>query len=188
VGTVATISDPAAGVEDAEFTLEEWLRGERVDAKVTLRSEGVGVSCDYDFKPGVKHLVMAYRRGGVWTAALCGGTLPFPGAVSTVNEIRNALRSRGPGTVSGEVFFDAFPDERVGGSVPIVGAEVTLRAGRARLSVTTDAKGAFRLSPVRPGTYELMVSVPSNATPVPPQRLVVGANACITRYIFSDPR
>ena len=188
VGTAATVSEPVAGVEDTEFTIEEWLRGERVGAKITLRSEGVGFSCAYGFKPGVKYLVMANRRAGVWTAALCGGTLSFPGAESTAKEIRSAVRSRAPGTVSGEVFFDAFPDERVGGSAPIVGAEVTLRDGRTRLSVATDAKGEFRLSRVLPGTYELIVNVPSNATPVPPQRLVVGANACIKRYIYSDPR
>ena len=48
--------------------------------------------------------------------------------------------------------------------------------------------GAFRLTRVPPGNYELIVNVPSNATPVPSQHLVVGANACIRRYIFSDPR
>jgi carboxypeptidase family protein len=175
-------------VEDTEFAIEEWLRGEQVDAKVTLHSEGIGFSCDYDFTQGVKYLVMAQRRGGVWTAFACGGTRPFPSAASDVDEIRNALRSRAPGTVQGEVFFDEFPDERVGGSVPIVGAEVTLRAVDRRLSVTTDAKGAFRLTRVPPGNYELIVNMPSNATPVPSQRVLVGANACIRRYFFSDPR
>lgn len=188
VGTATRVSEPSARVEDTEFAIEEWLRGERVVAKITLHSEGIGFSCDYDFMPGVKYLVMAHRRAGVWTAALCGGTRPFPSAESTVNEIRNAIRSRAPGTVSGGVFFDAFPDERIGGNVPIVGAAVTLRAVSDRLSVTTDAKGAFRLAPVPPGVYQLIVSVPSNATPVPSQRLVVGADACIRRYIFSDPR
>lgn len=188
VGTATRVAEPSAGVEDTEFAIEEWLRGERVDAKITLHSEGVGASCDYDFTPGVKYLVMAHRRAGVWTAALCGGTRPFPNAVSAVNEIRNALRSRAPGTVSGEVFFDAFPDERIGGSVPIVGAAVTLRAGNDRRSVATDANGAFLLARVPAGIYELSVNVPSNATPVRSQRLVVGANACIRRYIFSDPR
>jgi hypothetical protein len=188
VGTATKVSEPSARVEETEFAVEEWLRGEQVDAKITLRSEGVGFSCDYDFTPGVKYLVIARRRAEVWTAALCGGTRPFPSAVSAVNEIRNALRSRAPGTVSGEVFFDAFPDERIGGSVPIVGAVVTLRAVNDRLSVATDAKGAFRFAAVPQGVYELSVNVPSNATPVPSQRLVVGANACVRRYIFSDPR
>lgn len=188
VGTATRVSAPSARVEDTEFTIEEWLRGKQVDAKVTLHSEGIGFSCDYDFTQGVKYLVMAQRRGGVWTAVLCGGTRPFPSAASDVNEIRNTVRSRASGTVSGEVFFDAFPDERIGGSVPIVGAAVTLRAGDNQLSVVTDAKGAFRLTRVPPGNYELIVNVPSNATPVPSQHLVVGANACIRRYIFSDPR
>ena len=188
VGTATKVSEPSARVEETEFALEEWLRGEQVDAKITLRSEGVGFSCDYDFTLGVKYLVIARRRAGVWTAALCGGTRPFPSAVSAVNEIRNALRSRAPGTVSGEVFFDAFPDERIGGSVPIVGAAVTLRAVNDRLSVATDAKGAFRFTAVPQGVYELSVNVPSNATPVPLQRLFVGANACVRRHIFSDPR
>jgi len=188
VGTATKVSEPSECVEETEFALEEWLRGERVEAKITLRSEGIGFSCDYDFTPGVKYLVMARRRAGVWTAVKCGGTRPFPSAASDVNEIRDALRSRAPGTVRGEVFFDEFPDERVGGSVPIVGAEVTLRAAGDRLSVTTDKKGAFRLAAVPQGVYDLIVNVPSNATPVPSQRVVVGANACIARYFFSDPR
>jgi hypothetical protein len=188
VGTATEISKPLDGVEETEFAVEEWLRGERVDAKIALRSEGVGVSCDYDFTEGVRYLVMAHRRSGGWTAALCGGTRPFPSAQSTVNEIRSALRSRAPGNVSGWVYFDAFPDERVGGGAAIVGATVTLRNGNDRRSVATDTKGAFRLASVPPGIYELVVNVPPNATPVPSQRLVVGANACITRVFFSEPR
>jgi hypothetical protein len=188
VGTATKVSEPSTGVEETEFEVEKWLRGERVDAKITLRSEGIGFSCDYDFTQGVKYLVMARRQAGVWKAGGCGGTRRFPGAESDLNEIRNWLRSRAPGTVSGEVFFDEFPDERVGGSVPIVGARVTLRAGKDQRSVATDARGEFRLARVPPGTYELIVNVPSNATPVPSQRLVVGPNACIRRYFFSDPR
>ena len=188
VGTATKVSEPSARVEEIEFAVDEWLRGERVDAKITLRSEGVGFSCDYDFTQGVKYLVMARRRSGGWSAALCGGTRPFPTAQSTLNEIRSALRSRAPGTVSGEVFFDRFRDERVGAGMPIVGARVTLRAVNEQLSAVTDAKGTFRLAPVRSGTYELIVNVPANATPVPSQRLVVGANACIRRVFFSDPR
>jgi carboxypeptidase family protein len=188
VGTATKISEPSPGVEETEFVVEEWLRGERVEATITLRSEGIGLSCEYDFTQKVKYLVMAVRRAGVWKASGCGGTRPFPGAISDLNEIRDALRSRAPGTVSGEIFFDEFPDERVGGSVPIVGARVTLQAGRDRRSVTTDEHGAFRLARVPAGTYEIIVNVPSNATPVPSQHLVVGPNACIRQYFFSDPR
>ena len=65
VGTATKVSEPSARVEETEFAVEEWLRGEQVDAKITLRSEGVGFSCDYDFTPGVKYLVIARRRRGL---------------------------------------------------------------------------------------------------------------------------
>ena len=105
-----------------------------------------------------------------------------------LDEIHMALRSRGTGTVSGEVYFDAYPDERVGGDKPIVGASVRLQSARNRLDAVTDARGEFRFPRVPPGDYELGVGVPKNATAVPPQRLVVGPHACLRRYFFSDPR
>jgi hypothetical protein len=188
VGSATKVSEPSTGVQETEFVVEEWLRGERVDAKVTLHAEGIGGSCDYGFTQGVKYLVMANRRGTAWTARLCGGTSPFPGAETAVDEIRAALRSRAPGSVSGEVFFDDFPDDRVGGTVPIVGAVLTLRSANGQIAVSTDKKGAYSLARVPPGIYELAVKLPPNATPVPSQRVVVGANACVRRYFFSDRR
>ena len=188
VGTATNVSTVARGVEETQFTVDEWLRGEQLGLQVTLRSEGIGISCDYDFEAGVKYLVMASRRNGTWMAFGCGGTRPFPQASSTLDEIHQALRSRDTGTVSGEVFFDAYPDERVGGDTPIVGAPVQLRSARNGFTTVTDAKGGFRFVGVPPGEYELAVRVPPKATAVPPQRLVVGPNACLTRYFFSDPR
>ena len=188
VGTARSVSTVAPGVEDATFTVDEWLRGEQIGPEVTLRSEGIGFSCDYDFEPGVKYLVMASRRKGTWMAFGCGGTRPFPQASSSLDEIHKALRSRGTGTVSGEVFFDAYPDERVGGDRPIVGASVRLQSTRSSLGTVTNASGEFRFARVPPGDYELVVGVPKNATAVLPQRLIVGPDACLRRYFFSDPR
>ena len=188
VGTATSVSTVAPGVEETQFTVDEWLRGEQLGRQVTLRSEGIGLSCEYDFNAGVKYLVMASRRNGIWMAFLCGGTSPFPQASSALDEIHQALRSRGSGTVSGEAFFDAYPDERVGGDIPIVGAPVQLQSARNRFTTVTDAKGGFRFARVPPGEYEIVLRPWANATTVPSQRLVVGPNACVKRYFFPLPR
>src|ERR1700730_16784682 len=60
IGT-ARVSPIAPGKEQAQFAVEEWLRGERVGEQVTLITEGVGVSCDYKFESGVRYIVFASR-------------------------------------------------------------------------------------------------------------------------------
>jgi len=188
VGTATQVLGDG-GSEQAQFAVEEWVRGERVDQQVTLVSQGVGFSCDYDFNAGVRYLVLASRdANGRWKAGLCGGTLEFPRASSVLEEMHDALRSPAIGAVSGAVSFDRFPDERVSFGQPIVKAPVMLEAPGQRLTTTTDEKGGFLFDRVPSGEYALTVTVPTNATPVRPVRVVVGPRACVKRYIFPDPR
>ena len=188
VGTTTRVSGDR-GLEIAEFTVGEWLREEPVGGQITLASKGVGFRCDYDFDEGVRYLVFVVKNpDGGWRAALCGGTLPFPQASSVLNEIHDSLRSRATGTVSGQVTFDAFPDEHLGGGPPIANATVVLQSGRQQLTTTTNAIGVYRFDRVPPGEYTLVMRVPPNATPVAPIRVLVGSQACLTRHIFPEPR
>ena len=188
VGTAARVSGDK-GSTQAELTVDEWLRGERVGEQVTLVSEGTGFSCDYDFKAGVQYLVFTSRDpNGRWKASYCGGTAPLLPASPVLKEIRSVLQSRATGTVSGQVTFDAFPDERVGGGPPIADAIVILESGRQQLTTTTNAIGVYRFDRVPPAEYALVVRVPPNATPVQPLHVLVGPQACLTRHVFPEPR
>jgi hypothetical protein len=188
VGTTTRVSGDR-NLESAEFTVDERLRGEPSGEPLTLVSEHLGFSCDYDFDEGVRYLVFA-RKGpdGVWKASLCGGAVPFPPASSMLKDILETLQSRATGTVSGQVTFDAFPDERVGGGPPIPDATVTLQAGQRVLTTTTNAIGVYRFDRVPPDEYTLAVRLPPNATPVSPIRVRVGPQACLTRHVFPEPR
>src|SRR5688572_17162009 len=131
VGTVNRIVTTAPKTEEARFTIEEWLRGEPVGKEVTIMSAGVGFSCEYDFAPAGRYLVFARKApDGSWKAALCGGTTPIESKQGQADlaEIKAALNSRQPGTVSGEVAFDEDPAERIMPGAPIARTAVRLRS------------------------------------------------------------
>ncbi len=96
VGRVKAVATPMPGKEETTFEIEEWLRGEAVKASVTIVSNGVGYSCDYDFTPSTRYLVIAYKAAdGSWKAFLCGGTASLDSQYgkAALKEIRQALTS-----------------------------------------------------------------------------------------------
>jgi hypothetical protein len=191
VGSVKDIASPVPGREETTFVIEEWLRGEAVKTSVTIVSNGVGYSCDYDFKPSTSYLVLAYKAAdGSWKASLCGGTAPLDSRYgrTAVKEIRESLTSRQPGQVSGSVAFDEDPTERVMPGEAIVRAVVRLQNVRNALTTRTDERGEFRFLRVPPGRYSLSVDLPPNAKEIPPAAIVVGAKACVQRYIHPHRR
>jgi len=179
------------GTEETTLIIEEWLRGEAVKKEVTIVSVGVGVSCDYDFSPDTRYIVFAYKApDGSWKARLCGGTTPLDSerGRATLKEIRAVLNSRESGQVSGEVAFDEDPAERIMPGAAITRTVVRLRNDQRTLTTRTDERGEFRFSEVPPGRYALSVALPPNAAVVPPMQVVVGANACVQRYVFPHRR
>ena len=191
VGTVNRIVTTAPATEEATFTIEEWLRGEPVEKEMTIVSAGIGFSCEYDFAPAGRYLVFARKApNGSWKAALCGGTTPIESKQGRADlaEIKAALNSRQPGTVSGEVAFDEDPAERIMPGAPIARTAVRLRSESTTLTTQTDERGEFRFSQVPPGRYSLSATLPPNAVDVPPLPVTVGANACVQRYVFPDRR
>lgn len=191
IGTVKDIATPAPRTQKTTLIVEERLRGEAVKNEVTIESVGVGVSCDYNFSPATRYLVFAYRSpDGSWKAFLCGGTTPVESAVgqAALKEIRAALKSREPGSVSGNVAFDEDPAETVRPGAAITQATVTLQSAQTTLTAKTDAQGDFRFARVPVGRYSLSVVLPPDASTVSPMDVVVGAKACVERSIFPHRR
>lgn len=191
VGRVKSIATSVPGKEETTFAIEESLRGEAVMTSVTVVSNGIGYSCDYDFKPQTRYLVFAYKSAdGLWKAALCGGTTPMDTQYgrAAMKEIRQVLTSRQPGQVSGEVAFDEDPAERIMPGAPITRALVRLQNDRSTLTTRTDEQGEFRFLRVPPGRYLLSVALPPTAVNTPPTQVVVGAKACVAKYIFPHRR
>jgi hypothetical protein len=190
IGTVERIATPVPGTEEVTLNVEKWLRGEKVSTQVVIVSRGVGVSCDYNFEQ-TRYLVFAYKAAdGSWKSRLCGGTAPLDSAhgKQTLREINEALSSRAPGQVSGSVAFDENRTEFVSPDTPIAATTVRLRNEARVLTAKTDREGAFQFSRVPPGSYVLVAELPPDAAPVPPIQVVVGANACVRRYIFPERR
>ena len=191
VGRVERIATPVPGREEATFAIEEWLRGESVKTNLTIVSHGVGYSCEYAFKPSTRYIVFANKAAdGSWKAFLCGGTTPLnsPHGKSVMKEIRQALGSRQPGQVSGSVAFDEDPAERIMPGAPITRALVALQNERSTITTRTDEQGEFRFVRVPQGRYSLSVAVPPTAVEVSPTHVVVGARACVQRYIHPQRR
>jgi len=191
IGKVDRIATPGPGTEETTLIIEEWLRGEVVKNEVTIVSTGVGVSCEYDFSPNTRYLVFAYKApNGLWKAFLCGGTTPVDSVSGkeAIKEIRSVLRSREPGQVSGQVAFDEDPAERVMPGAAITQTLVSLQNDQRTLTTRTDARGEFRFARVPQGSYALSVGLPPNAADVPPMQVVVGAKACVQRYVFPHRR
>ena len=191
IGKVERIATRGERTEETTLIIEEWLRGEVVKKEVTIVSVGVGVFCDYDFSPDTRYLVFAYKApDGSWKASLCGGTTPVESASgkAALKEIRSVLVSRASGQVSGLVAFDEDPAERVMPGAAITQTLVSLQNGQRTLTTRTDARGEFRFSRVPPGRYALSVALPPTAADVQPMQVVVGAKACVQRYVFPHRR
>ena len=190
IGNVERIATPAPGTEEVTFSVEKWLRGEKVKTDVTIVSRGVGGSCDYDFDQ-TQYLVFAYKTpDGSWKARLCGGTARLDSEYGrqTLREINEVLGSRASGQVSGSVAFDDNQTELVFPGRPMAATTVRLRNEARVFTAKTDSRGDFQFSRVPPGSYVLVAELPPNAAPVPPIQVVVGAKACVRRYIFPERR
>lgn len=186
IGT-AQVSEIGPRKEQALFKVEEWLRGERVGEQLKFLTEGVGVSCDARFESGVRYIVFAYKvADGTWKGSCA--TAPLLQAPFAAEYIRKMLRSTEPGAVSGNVVFDADPSELYRSGPPLSNAAVHLRSALRELTTATNTQGDFRFERVPSGEYSLVVDVPKDAAPVQPMKVVVGAEACVMRVIFVDPR
>ena len=191
IGKVERITTPAPGTEETTLIIEEWLRGELVKKEITIVSNGIGLSCDYDFSPGTRYLVFGHKApDGTWKAFSCGGTTPVESVYgkATLKEIRAFLKSREPGQVSGQVAFDEDPAERIMPGAAIAHALVSLQNAEKTFTARTDAGGLYRFTRVPPGHYALSVALPPDAADVPPMQVLVGAKACVQRTIFPQRR
>ena len=169
--------------------VEEWLRGERVGAAMTTTSYGVGGSCDYGFRQGVRYLVYSSRRAdGTWSVSLCGGTAPSEQADDDLKYIRDALAHPGDGTFSVHSFVDIDPGEGVKAGPPPAGARLLLRARVVSCVALFEQNGTYRFGAVPAGEYTLTVELSSDYTPVSPRHVVIGKGACLVQLVSVTKR
>jgi hypothetical protein len=184
IGRAHRVLKTPGGAQEARIVVDEWLRGQRVGAELTIFSYGVGASCDYGFTEGTRYLVHATKRpAGTWGASLCGGTAPVAEATADLKYIRDALEHSGDGTLSGYAFVDINPREGVQTGPPISDARLVLRSSRGELTARTGKEGNYRFEAVPAGEYTLVVELPPGHKPVPPKRIVMGKGACL-RHVF----
>ena len=151
-----------------------------------------GGDCGYDFKPGKRYLVYAYRstQGNRLVASICSRTklyetadedIKFLGTLSSLSagvtiygEIKRQLHSikRGDSRTA-----DPFPD-----------ALLVVEGVDSRREVRADNQGRYRISGLQPGKYKVTLSLPEEVmVHRPEQEVTIADRGCASvNYFVTD--
>ncbi len=89
-------------VTSAQFKVEEAFLGVRA-AQIEIWGEGT--NCDYEFKPGERYLVFAYKNSktGTFHTNICSGTGPLAENNDGLSYLRSVVKQPPGATLFGEV-------------------------------------------------------------------------------------
>lgn len=128
---------------------------------------------------GESYLVYAHRSStGQLSTSICTRTRPLAAAAEDLTYLRS-LRAIKPGTlalVTGRVELLEWPRPANGERRGMPGLTVTATGGGRTFSARTDTRGAFELTGLPPGTYEVVAKAPE------------GYEAVSRRHEIHDPR
>jgi len=162
------------GSSDREFTFPEKLV--HLDVRKAWKgvSEGPldvvtaadGPACGYDFKPGGRYLVFAFKNPatGRWVVSSCSATMPFDGSGEAANFLASLAEPTPGGRIFGSVTSDSptFNAEQTPVRQNIEARVRLLGDGRERSAVSTG--GRFEFSRLAPGPYRLELQLPDGYT------------------------
>jgi hypothetical protein len=145
------------------MTVRQALKGVTATGPLDVYTAEHDAACGYDFKPGHRYLVFAWKRpaDGRWVASICSATQEYDGTGETAAFIASLTEPGKGGRVFGTVrtldkSFDyqhTSTERRLSAKVRLVGA------GRERL--TTSTNGAYEIRGLEPGRYQLEVEPPA---------------------------
>jgi hypothetical protein len=140
------------------------LKALRGTPEATIVTPWSSASCGYEFKPGVRYLVVAHRGAdGRLAVYMCGQTVPLAYARSQLAYLETLGGPQDQTRVWGGVYrtpTQYWPDFA---PTPVAGAIVTLK-GPAEETVTSDAQGRFLVTGLPRGAYSVEASIASGAT------------------------
>ena len=187
--TMPSERDASAPVDATESMTQVTLREVRPlrgNAPATILTAAFSASCGYEFTPGGRYLIVAYRRvDGHLEVSKCGLTRPIAGARGIIEYLQSSSSHPQPpirvwGRVMRASKWIDFEREYTG----VPRARVTFD-GVTRLSVETAADGSYRTDALPPGRYSVTVAIPPAMTElgsVRPETIELGADpgtACL---------
>lgn len=183
----------SGGVMSAQFKVEEAFLGVRV-ARIEISGEGT--TCDYQFKPGERYLVFAYKnqKSGTFHTNICSGTARLADSNDGVAYLRTLAKQPSGSTLVGEVVREVRtadgPDTE-----PMPKTEVILEKGKQQFRGLSDASGRFELRGLNAGRYRVHTVPATNhsridASAEEPRKeweLDVPVHGCVQTWFIARP-
>lgn len=148
----------SGGVTSAQFKVEEAFLGVRV---VRIDISGEGTTCDYEFKPGERYLVFAYKNSktGTFHTNICSGTAPLAESNDRLKYLRAVARQPPGGALFGEVVRQVNGQDE---PEPMAKTEIILENGKQQVRGLSDGSGKFELRGIKAGHYRVHTNPATN--------------------------
>jgi hypothetical protein len=145
------------------MTVRQALKGVAATGPIEVSTASEGSACGFDFKPGRRYLVFAWKRpaDGRWVASLCSATQEYDGAGDTAAFVASLAAPAKGGRVFGTVntYDKRFDYEHTSRERRVPARMRLIGAGREQSIVSTD--GSYEFRGLEPGRYELEMDPPS---------------------------
>jgi hypothetical protein len=149
-----------SGVTAARFNVEEAFLGV---SGVRIDISGEGTNCDFEFKPGERYLIFAYKDPKTTTfhTNICSGTAPLDQSNESLAYLRKVAKQPRGGTVYGDVSRQVQAQDGPR-AYPMAKTEIILENGKQQFRILSDGKGDFELRGVTPGRYRVHTNPATN--------------------------
>lgn len=143
-----------------------------------------GGDCGYDFVPGRRYLVYAYRtKSNRLATSICSATKPYELADPDLKFLGTLSSLPSGVTIRGEIKRQLHNVKR--GDAKTVGAvadaSLVIEGEAERREIRVDAQGRYRLSGLRPGKYKVTLSLPEELmVHRPQQEVTISDRGCAT--------
>jgi hypothetical protein len=134
----------------------------RGESGTTVLTAASGDACGYDFRPGVRYLIVATRlEDGRLVVSRCSLTRPISEADGFLEYIGALNRPDAQSRIWGQVTTPAARIESGRGLEPMPGARVWA-SGPVQRSTATDSAGRYVLRDLPPGAYSVNAEAPAS--------------------------
>lgn len=147
----------------ARFHITEAIRGTETRSAIEVATGSGWGDCGYPFEVGNTYLVFAHGDSlDALSTGSCTGTQPIENAQDALEEVRQLVRSRQGGSITGLIqkFKTNVIKDELEAPEPLKGVTVQLKNHNDRLETKSSPDGKFQFFGVPPGTYEISAELP----------------------------
>ncbi len=135
-----------------------------------------GGDCGFDFVPGKRYLVYAYRstQGNRLATGICSRTKPYETADDDIKFLGTLPSLSGGVTIYGEIKrqLHSVKSGNAKAVGPVADASLVVEGVDERREIRADAQGRYRVSGLRPGKYKVTLLLPEELIVHRPQQEV----------------